>query len=79
MNSTVAIVVLDDTYEEYGHANNDSMTELKTIVKSNWKDGQKKGNIPKSIKSKESKRKLKSERKKNNSIKGLPICKDNIT
>ena len=60
LNSTVAISVLDETYEEYEHANNDSMTEIKTIVKSNWKDGQKKGSKPKINKSKESKRKLKS-------------------
>jgi len=40
---------------------NDSMAELKTIVKSIWKDGQKKGSKPKNIKSKESKKKLKSE------------------
>jgi len=76
LNSTVAISVLDETYEEYECAKNDSMTELKTVVKSNWKDGQKKGSKPKTIKSKESKRKLKSEQKKNNSIKGPPICTD---
>ena len=75
LNSTVAISVHDETYEEYECAKNDSMTELKTVVKSNWKDGQKKGSKPKTIKSKESKRKLKSEQKKNNSIKG-PICTD---
>lgn len=76
LNSTVAISVLDETYEECDHANNDSMTELKALVKSNWKDGQKKGSKPKTIKSKKSKRKPKSELKKNNSVKGPPICKD---
>ena len=40
------------------------MTELKAIVKSNWKDGQKKESKPKTIKCKGSKKKLKENRRK---------------